>query len=137
MCLFRDSYEPLTATGFSIFGLSKDSTKANTTFQTKQKLPYPLLCDVGGTLISAIGLKKAPAGTQRGVFVVDKSGKILAAQPGSPSGTVDVVKKLVAGGAAPAEETKTTSEEVKTADTAAEVADTAEKIDSKDEKANL
>ena len=31
----------------------------------------------------------------RGVFVVDKTGKVLAAQPGSPQGTVDVVKALV------------------------------------------
>jgi peroxiredoxin Q/BCP len=48
-------------------------------------------------LISAIGLKKAPNATVRGVFVVDKSGKVLAAQSGSPAGTVDVVKKLVEG----------------------------------------
>lgn len=85
-CLFRDEYTPLTATGFSIYGLSKDSPKANTTFKTKQNLPYPLLCDTAGTLIAGIGLKKAPAGITRGVFVIDKAGKILAAEAGSPSG---------------------------------------------------
>lgn len=95
VCLFRDSYEPLTATGFSIFGLSTDSPKANTTFKTKQKLPYTLLCDPSASLIEAIGLKKAPKGTTRGVFVVDKSGKVLAAEPGGPAATVEVVKKLV------------------------------------------
>lgn len=94
-CLFRDSYAPLTAGGLAIYGLSKDSPKANTTFQQKQKLPYPLLCDPAGTLIGAIGLKKAPAGTTRGVFVVDKAGKVLVAEPGSPAGTVATVKKLV------------------------------------------
>lgn len=86
VCAFRDDYTPLTATGFSIYGLSKDSPKANTTFKTKQNLPYTLLCDTSSTLISAIGLKKAPNGTTRGVFVVDKSGKILAAEAGSPVG---------------------------------------------------
>ncbi|KAF2771200.1 AhpC-TSA-domain-containing protein [Teratosphaeria nubilosa] len=95
VCLFRDSHEPLTAAGFSIFGLSTDSPKANTTFKTKQKLPYPLLCDPAGNLVQAIGMKKAPKGTTRGVFVVDKSGKVLAAEPGSPAGTVEVVKKIV------------------------------------------
>lgn len=94
-CLFRDSYEPLTAGGLAIYGLSTDSPKANTTFQTKQKLPYPLLCDPSATLIAAIGLKKLPKGTQRGVFVVDKEGKVLVAEPGSPAGTVDRVKALV------------------------------------------
>ncbi|KAM0333362.1 hypothetical protein ACHAQA_002023 [Verticillium albo-atrum] len=97
VCLFRDSYEPLTATGLAIYGLSADSTKANTTFKEKKELPYPLLCDPQRTLISAIGLKKAPSGTQRGVFVVDKEGKILAAEPGGPAATVEVVKKLVEG----------------------------------------
>lgn len=94
-CLFRDSYSSLTSSGFAIYGLSKDSPKANTTFKEKQKLPYPLLCDPSGTLISAIGLKKAPSGTIRGVFVIDKTGKVLAAEPGSPGGTVNVVKKYV------------------------------------------
>ena len=94
-CMFRDQYEPLTSTGFSIFGLSRDSPKSNTTFKTKQKLPYALLCDPQATLISAIGLKKAPSGTTRGVFVVDKEGKVLAAEPGGPGATVAVVRKLI------------------------------------------
>lgn len=95
VCFFRDSYEPLTAGGLAIYGLSTDSPKANTSFKDKQKLPYPLLCDPKATLIGAIGLKKAPKGTQRGVFVIDKDGKVLVAEPGSPQGTVDRVKKLV------------------------------------------
>jgi peroxiredoxin Q/BCP len=95
VCLFRDSYEPLTADGLAIYGLSTDSTKANTTFKEKQKLPYPLLCDPQATLIAAIGLKKQPKGTQRGVFVVNKEGKVLVAEPGGPAGTVERVKALV------------------------------------------
>lgn len=95
VCLFRDSYEPLTAGGLAIYGLSSDSPKANTTFKDKQKLPYPLLCDPKSTLIAAIGLQKTPRGTQRGVFVVNKEGKVLVAQPGSPAGTVDKIKALV------------------------------------------
>ncbi|KAK3358899.1 merozoite capping protein-1 [Lasiosphaeria hispida] len=94
-CAFRDSYTPLTAGGLAIYGLSTDSPKANTTFRDKQKLPYPLLCDPSAALIGAIGLKKAPKGTTRGVFVVDKAGKVLAAEAGGPEGTVSVVKKIV------------------------------------------
>ena len=85
--------------------------------------------------------------------MVDKSGKVLAAEPGSPAGTVEVVKKLVAGGpaaaAAPlpvveapkAEATNgtngvngATKEDIAQADVAAQVADTAEKLDSNEEK---
>jgi thioredoxin-dependent peroxiredoxin len=113
-CLFRDSYEPLTATGFSIFGLSTDSPKANTGFKEKQKLPYALLCDPSGTLISAIGLKKAPKGTTRGVFVVDRAGTVLAAEPGGPAATVEVAKKLV--GSSEASVSTTTADKDKTKD---------------------
>lgn len=123
VCLFRDSYAPLTATGFSIFGLSNDSPKANTTFKTKQSLPYSLLCDPSQTLISAIGLKKAPKGTTRGVFVVNKEGKVLASEPGSPDGTHKVVQGLVASGG------DVKADDTEAAETAAEVADTAAKVD--------
>jgi thioredoxin-dependent peroxiredoxin len=161
VCLFRDSYTPLTATGFSIYGLSADSPKANTTFKTKQNLPYPLLCDPGFGLIKAIGLTKAPKGTKRGVFVVNKDGKVLAAEPGGPQATVDVVKALIESSpeakaeldtkketeesvepreakepTEPKEDKETKeakeSEDKKIADVAGDVADTAEKVDAPD-----
>jgi peroxiredoxin Q/BCP len=93
--MFRDKYEPLTSGGLSIYGLSTDSPKANTTFQTKQNLPYPLLCDPSASLIGSLGLKKSPKGTIRGVFAVDKTGKVLLLQPGSPVATVEAVEELV------------------------------------------
>lgn len=94
-CLFRDQYKSLTASGFSIYGLSRDSTKANTNFKTKQKLPYPLLCDPSASLITAIGLRKPPSGTTRGVFVINKTGKVLAAEPGGPAATLEVAKRII------------------------------------------
>ena len=81
-CLFRDEFEKLTTTGYAIYGLSTDSPKSNTTFRTKHNLPYTLLCDPAANLISAIGMKKAPSGTIRGVFVVNKDGKVEAISPG-------------------------------------------------------
>ncbi|KAI0189998.1 putative disrupter of telomere silencing protein Dot5 [Xylaria flabelliformis] len=98
VCLFRDYHADLTKEGLLVYGLSTDSPKANTTFKTKQNLQYPLLCDPSATLIEAIGLKKTPKGTTRGVFVVDKTGKVLLAEAGGPAATVDAVKKLVTAG---------------------------------------
>ena len=95
VCLFRDNYESLTAGGLAIYGLSTDSPKANTTFKQKQNLPYALLCDPQATLIEAIGLKKAPKGSTRGVFAVDKAGKVLVAEPGGPAATLEAAKKLL------------------------------------------
>lgn len=89
-------------------------------------------------------MKKAPAGITRGVFVVDKSGRVLAAEAGSPSGTVEVVQKLVGGKVdgpavdeakeeAPAANglngANGVKEDLAKAEVAAEVADTAEKLD--------
>lgn len=90
------------------------------------------MCDPAQTLISAIGLKKAPKGTTRGVFVVDKSGKVLAAEPGGPAATVEVVRKLVGGSAegVPTKGDVKQKEDKEAANTADEVADTAEKMDS-------
>ena len=113
MCLFRDSYEAIVAAGFSVFGLSRDSPKANTTFKTKQNLPYSLLCDPAATLIGAIGMKKAPSGTTRGVFVVNKEGKVLVAEAGGPAATLEAVKKVL-----PNDVVKETAETEKVDDTA-------------------
>lgn len=140
VCLFRDSYDPLTSTGFAIYGLSKDSPKSNTSFKTKQSLPYPLLCDVSGTLISAIGLGKSSGGTTRGIFIISKEGKVLAAEPGSPAGTLAVANKIIEGskegdGDVAGANGNATGEDLVKAETAAEVADTAEKLDSNEEPA--
>lgn len=94
-CLFRDKYDYITSTGLSIYGLSADSIKANSSFKAKQSLPYPLLCDTASTLISSLGFKKTPRGTTRGVFAVDKQGKVLLLQPGGPDATVDAVQQLI------------------------------------------
>ncbi|OAX79245.1 hypothetical protein ACJ72_06440 [Emergomyces africanus] len=95
VCLFRDRYDKLTSTGLSIFGLSTDSPKANANFKSKQNLPYTLICDPTASLIAALGLKKVPKGTVRGVFVVNKEGKVLLLEPGGPAATADAVQKLV------------------------------------------
>jgi peroxiredoxin Q/BCP len=128
VCFFRDSYTPLTATGFDIYGLSNDSPKANTTFKTKQNLPYPLLCDPSRSLISAIGLKGAK-GTTRGIFIVDKSGKVLAAEAGSPDGTLKVAQKILATDSSAPTDDAEKKDDVEAAKTAADVADTAEALD--------
>jgi peroxiredoxin Q/BCP len=125
VCFFRDDYSDLTASGLSIFGLSADSPKANTTFKTKQNLPYDLLCNPSYSLIGAMGLQAKPAKkTSRGVFIVDKSGKVLAAQTGGPEPTKNVAKKIAGelGGSAESADAK---EDEKVAD----VADSAAKLD--------
>jgi AhpC/TSA family len=94
-CLFRDNYSPITAAGLSVYGLSTDSPKSNTTFATKQSLPFPLLCDPSATLTGAIGMKKAAKSTTRGVVVIDKVGKVQVWEQAGPQKTVDAVMAYV------------------------------------------
>jgi peroxiredoxin Q/BCP len=126
-CLFRDGHSTLTSTGYTIYGLSGDSPKANTTFKTKQKLPYDLLCNPSYSLIGAIGMQDKPAKkTKRGVFAVDKSGKVVVAQRGGPQATVDAVKELVDSAVqGDVVGNGKVTEEKKVAATAGEVADAA------------
>jgi thioredoxin-dependent peroxiredoxin len=129
VCFFRDDYSDLTASGLSIFGLSGDSPKAQTTFKTKQNLPYDLLSNPSYSLIGAIGLQAKPAKkTSRGVFIIDKSGKVLAAETGGPEPTKNVAKKI-AGGLGGTTESAKVKEDQKAAAVAADVADSAAKLD--------
>lgn len=71
--------------------------------------------------------------------MIDKSGKVLAAEPGSPGGTLEVAKKVTAA-AKPASEpvangaNGATKEDIALAKAADEVADTAEKLDGDEAK---
>ncbi|KAF2759515.1 AhpC-TSA-domain-containing protein [Pseudovirgaria hyperparasitica] len=129
-CSFRDSYDSLTATGLSIYGLSTDAPKGNKSFRDKFSFPYTLLCDPKQVLIKPLGFGKAGT-AHRGVFVVTPAGKVLANEKGGPEPTVDVVRKIVAsmGGADATAQKEATQEEKETAKSAAEVADTAATLD--------
>ena len=80
-------------------------------------------------MIAALGFKKAPKGTVRGVVVLEKSddgastARVLAAEAGGPAATVEVVRNAVMGGVGKEREDKAA------ADTAGEVADSAAKVD--------
>ncbi|KAB8670406.1 hypothetical protein FH972_026319 [Carpinus fangiana] len=94
-CLFRDSYTDLTASGYDIYGMSRDSVKANTNFKQKQNLQYTMICDESGDLIKALGFHKAPKSTTRGVTVIGKDGKVHVLMAGGPDATVDAVRPIV------------------------------------------
>ncbi|KIW31628.1 hypothetical protein, variant 2 [Cladophialophora immunda] len=96
-CLFRDNYAPITGASLAVYGLSTDSPKANTTFATKQKLPYQLLCDPNATLTSAIGMKKPGPGksTTRGVVVIDKQGTLRLWEQAGPAKTLEAVLEYI------------------------------------------
>lgn len=115
-CLFRDHHSSLTsssssssssstetetaaatAAGYTIYGLSRDSPKSQTSFRQKYNLPYNLICDADGTLLKALGFYKAPRSAVRGVAVISKEGRVLGRMEGGPDATVQAARKLVEG----------------------------------------
>lgn len=106
--MFRDHYKFLTAGGFAIYGLSRDSPKSNTNFKTKHYLPFSLLCDPSASLIDAIGMKKG-SGTTRGVFVIDKEANVLLSKAGGPEATVEAARQLITAYSANTESKDTAS----------------------------
>ena len=103
--LFRDAHDELARTpypGLSIYGLSADGPKSNATFRTKQKLQYPLLSDVEGKMIRALGMGNPVASgkksAKRGVVVIGKDGMVRLVKQAGPAATVEAVKELVSEG---------------------------------------
>ncbi|TGZ80448.1 AhpC-TSA-domain-containing protein [Ascodesmis nigricans] len=98
-CLFRDSYASISKKGFSVFGLSGDSPKANTNFHTKQSLgDIVLLCDPAYALHERLGIKKGAKGTIRSTTIIKKEGDkqiIVKKTPSKPTESLEIAKKTV------------------------------------------
>ena len=80
-CSFRDSYAELTAAGYNVVGVSKDSAKPHTGFRAKFGLPFRLLSDPSTEMMHAFGAwgekkmyGKTTMGTLRRTFVFDENG---------------------------------------------------------------
>ena len=80
-CSFRDNYAALTAAGYNVVGVSKDSAKSHTGFRAKYELPFRLLADTSTQMqqdFGAWGEKimygKSTVGTLRRTFIFDENG---------------------------------------------------------------
>lgn len=80
-CSFRDSYEAMTAAGYNVVGVSKDSAKSHSGFAAKHELPFTLLSDPSTRMLQDFGAwgekkmyGKTVLGTLRRTFIFDESG---------------------------------------------------------------
>lgn len=80
-CNLRDNYEALTAAGYNVIGVSKDSVTSHQKFIEKNNLPFTLLSDKTTEMqqaFSAWGEKKMCGktciGTLRRTFIFDEQG---------------------------------------------------------------
>ena len=75
-CSLRDSYAALTEKGVKILGVSTDSVKAQKAFKAKYKLPFDLLADEDGAVVTAFGVPKTLGFAKRQAFLF-KDGKLV------------------------------------------------------------
>ena len=80
-CSFRDNYAELTAAGYNVVGVSKDSAKSHTSFRAKYELPFRLLADTTTEMLQSFGAwgekkmyGKTTLGTLRRTFIFDENG---------------------------------------------------------------
>ena len=80
-CSFRDNYAELTAAGYNVVGVSKDSAKSHTGFRAKYELPFRLLADTSTQMLQDFGAwgekkmyGKSTLGTLRRTFIFDEDG---------------------------------------------------------------
>jgi peroxiredoxin Q/BCP len=86
-CDFSDSLDDLNAEGYTVLGISKDTTERLAKFREKEGLTITLLSDVDKDVLTAWGAfgekklyGKVVEGVIRSTFVVDADGKIELAQ---------------------------------------------------------
>lgn len=80
-CSLRDNYAALTAAGYNVVGVSKDSVKSHAGFRSKHDLPFTLLADTTTQMLQDFGAwgekkmyGKTVLGTLRRTFIFDESG---------------------------------------------------------------
>jgi peroxiredoxin Q/BCP len=86
-CDFSDSLDDLNAEGYTVLGISKDTTEKLAKFRAKEGLTITLLSDVDKDVLTAWGAfgekklyGKVVEGVIRSTFVIDADGKIELAQ---------------------------------------------------------
>ena len=76
-CSFRDNYEVFKEAGAEVIGISSDSVESHAGFVTKNRLPFILLSDQGGSVRKQYGVP-ATFGLLPGrvTYVIDKQGAV-------------------------------------------------------------
>ena len=77
-CGFRDKYDLFKILGAEVWGISNNDSKSHLKFATKNKLPYPLLCDFNNILRKKFGVpKKFGLLDGRVTYIINSNGIII------------------------------------------------------------
>lgn len=80
-CSFRDNYAALSAAGYNVVGVSKDSARSHNGFRARHELPFRLLADTDTRMLQDFGAwgekkmyGKTMLGTLRRTFIFSEDG---------------------------------------------------------------
>ena len=83
-CNLRDNYEALSAAGYNVVGVSKDSAASHRKFIDKYSLPFTLLADTTTDMQQTFGVWAEKSlygrkymGTLRQTFIFDEEGTLV------------------------------------------------------------
>jgi len=83
-CNLRDNYGLLKKNGFEVLGVSPDTQKVQKNFETKYKLPFPLIADTNHDVLEKYGVwdqkklfGREYMGVLRTTFIIDEKGTIV------------------------------------------------------------
>ena len=77
-CGFRDKYDLFKILGAEVWGISNGSSQSHLEFANKNKLQYPLLCDLGNILRKKFGVPKTLGIIEgRVTYIINSQGIII------------------------------------------------------------
>jgi peroxiredoxin Q/BCP len=84
LCAIRDHFDLLSNNDTVVFGINPQDSVSHKKFIDKYDLPFPLLVDRDGVVVSTYGCRGSLA-TKRTVYGINKEGTIVFARRGMPS----------------------------------------------------
>ena len=100
-CNLRDNYSQLQKDGYAVIGVSADDAESHKKFETKYKLPFPLVADTDQVISQEYGVwgekqmfGKKFMGITRTTFLIDEQGNIkkIINKPDTENQTEQVLK---------------------------------------------
>ena len=77
-CGFRDKYDLFKIIGAEVWGISNGNSQSHLEFANKNKLQYPLLCDIDNKLRKMFGVPKKLGFIEgRVTYIIDSNGMII------------------------------------------------------------
>ena len=76
-CSLRDSWKSVQDKGVKVYGVSMDTVEAQKAFREKHSLPFSLLADTEGKVVTAYGVTQMRKGIPKRQSVLIKDGKVI------------------------------------------------------------